>query len=46
MVKKQRRQSRKTMSWARKILIAVLLILGLALLFNKPIRNTLIAWNF
>lgn len=45
MVKKQRRQSRKTMSWARKILIAVLLILGLALLFNKPIRNTLIAWN-
>lgn len=45
MVKKQRRQSRKPMSWTRKILIAVLLILGLALLFNKPIRNTLIAWN-
>lgn len=33
------------MSWARKLLIAVLLILGLALLFNKPIRNTLIARN-
>ncbi|HEP1471642.1 TPA: sortase, partial [Streptococcus pyogenes] len=45
MVKKQKRRKIKSMSWARKLLIAVLLILGLALLFNKPIRNTLIARN-
>ena len=45
MAKKQGRQKRKSMSWGRKLLIAVLLIIGLALLFNKPIRNTLIAWN-
>lgn len=45
MVKKQKRRKIKSMSWARKLLIVVLLILGLALLFNKPIRNTLIARN-
>ncbi|HER4532134.1 sortase [Streptococcus pyogenes] len=45
MVKKQKRRKIKSVSWARKLLIAVLLILGLALLFNKPIRNTLIARN-
>ncbi|HFF7447243.1 TPA: class A sortase, partial [Streptococcus pyogenes] len=36
MVKKQKRRKIKSMSWARKLLIVVLLILGLALLFNKP----------
>lgn len=41
----RRRQKRRKMSFARGILVVLLLIIGLALLFNKPIRNTLIAWN-
>ena len=29
----------------RWVLIVVLLVVGLALFFNKSIRNTVIAWN-
>ena len=36
---------RKWLEVLRWILIVVLLVVGLALIFNKSIRNTIIAWN-
>ncbi|WMB30180.1 class A sortase [Streptococcus didelphis] len=33
------------MSRLRPLLVVILFLIGLGLLFNKPIRNTVIAWN-
>ena len=41
-VTKKRRKSLDILCW---VLIVVLLVVGLALIFNKSIRNTVIAWN-
>ncbi|KPJ23146.1 class A sortase [Streptococcus phocae subsp. phocae] len=45
MSRSQKTRKRRSMSVLRKTIVVMLLIVGLALLFNKPIRNTLIAWN-
>ena len=42
---KKERQSRKKRSFLRTFLPILLLVIGLALIFNTPIRNALIAWN-
>ena len=39
------KKHRKWLEVLRWILIVVLLVVGLALIFNKSIRNTIIAWN-
>ena len=39
------KKHRKWLEVLRWILIVVLLVVGLALIFNKSIRNTVIAWN-
>ena len=39
---KKRRKWLEVLRWS---LIVVLLVVGLALIFNKSIRNTVIAWN-
>lgn len=31
--------------WLKHLLLVLLILAGLVLLFNKPIRNTIIAWN-
>ncbi|MFC3932280.1 sortase [Streptococcus dentapri] len=36
---------KKRRGWLRGILIVVLLIIGLGLIFNRSIRNSIIAWN-
>lgn len=40
---KKERQSRKKRSFLRTFLPILLLVIGLALIFNTPIRNALIA---
>ncbi|EMC03714.1 class A sortase [Streptococcus mutans] len=42
---KKERQSKKKRGFLRIFLPILLLVIGLALIFNTPIRNTLIAWN-
>ncbi|AGM98839.1 sortase [Streptococcus iniae] len=39
------KKKRSLASTLRLVLSVILLVVGLALLFNKPIRNTMIAWN-
>ena len=39
------KKRRKWLDILRWVLIVVLLVVGLALIFNKSIRNTVIAWN-
>ena len=39
------KKHRKWLEVLRWILIVVLLVVGLALILNKSIRNTIIAWN-
>ncbi len=39
-----KRKNKRTSFW-RKILFFVLIFIGLALIFNAPIRNMIIAWN-
>ena len=39
------KKHRKCLEVLRWFLIVVLLVVGLALIFNKSIRNTIIAWN-
>ncbi|MGT2932663.1 class A sortase [Streptococcus catagoni] len=41
----KRRKKSRWLATLRNIFAVILLVVGLALLFNKPIRNTLIAWN-
>lgn len=41
----KQKKSKTIISYLRNMLVLVLFIVGLALIFNKPIRNTLIAWN-
>lgn len=48
MAELKRRSRKKSTSFSDKLryfLATILLLVGLLLLFNKPIRNTLIAWN-
>ena len=42
---KATKKRRKWLDILRWVLIVVLLVVGLALIFNKSIRNTVIAWN-
>ena len=42
---KATKRRRKWLDILRWVLIVVLLVVGLALIFNKSIRNTVIAWN-
>ena len=42
---KATKKRRKWLDILRWVLIIVLLVVGLALIFNKSIRNTVIAWN-
>nr|BAG80673.1 truncated sortase [Streptococcus sobrinus] len=37
--------SKKKHHWFRTILVFLLLLVGLALVFNRSIRNSVIAWN-
>ncbi|MGT2929752.1 class A sortase [Streptococcus dentasini] len=42
---KSRASGKRSRSWLRTILIILLMLLGLALIFNRSIRNSIIAWN-
>ena len=42
---KKATKPRKKRQFLRNFFLILLLVIGLALIFNKPIRNTLIAWN-
>ena len=42
---KATKKRRKWLDILRWVLIVVLLVVGLGLIFNKSIRNTVIAWN-
>lgn len=44
MTKKQAKSS-PVKRWLSNILLVLLILVGLALIFNKPIRNAIIAWN-
>lgn len=42
---KKQGKGKKLLGFLRWLLIVLLLVVGLALVFNKSIRNTIIAWN-
>ena len=43
--RKEKESSKKKHHWLRTILVLFLMVVGLALVFNRSIRNSVIAWN-
>lgn len=45
MKKEKNNNKHKKRNWLINTLIVILFVVGMVLVFNKPIRNMLIAWN-